>query len=396
MSNTLLTLLAQTENAVAETAGKTSEQLQSEMFTEHHGSYWFPEQASTFGQDLDWLYMLIFWVSLAFFAGMIGAMVYFVLKYRHRPGHEPEKSPSHNTALEIAWSVLPSFLLIWFFVDGARGFFDMRITPGDCEQIQVVAKQFDWTFYYPDGDSTPMSSGLHLVRNRPVEFVLESNDVLHSFFIPAFRQKQDVVPGRYTYVWAKPIKTGTFRLYCSEYCGESHSGMKSIVVVHETEAERKEATNYDWKGNSPRDNGERLFNMQCAGCHNPTDVKKTGPGLGGIWGKNETLDDGSSVLVDDNYFRESILEPNAKIVSGYARPSQMQNFTGKLSDQQILWLRIYTKSLSNITETIEEPVDPDAAGEPGDAAAEKADDAKADDAKADEEKSDEAKSDDGN
>ncbi len=393
----LLTLMAQTEKAVTGIAPETSGDLHSELFTEHHGSYWFPEQASSFASDIDWLYMLIFWVSLVFFAAIVGAMVYFVLKYRHRPGHVPQKSPSHNTALEIAWSVLPGFLLIWFFVDGATGFFDLRVTPGDAEQITVVAKQFDWTFYYPDGDSTPMETGLHLVRNQPVEFVLESNDVLHSFFVPAFRQKQDVVPGRYTYAWVKPVMTGTYRLFCSEYCGEGHSRMKTIVVVHETEAERKLATNYDWKGNSPRDNGERLFKMQCAGCHNATAEKKTGPGLGGIWGKNETLDNNSDVLVDDNYFRESLLEPNSKVVNGFSRPTQMQNFTGKLTDEQILWLRIYIKSLSNITETIEVPAVPGAVEASGDdkVGEATADDTKTADAKSDDDKAVDNKSDDG-
>jgi cytochrome c oxidase subunit 2 len=378
MSNSLFNLLAQAETAVTQMPGENAAQAQSKLFSEHHGSYWFPDQASTFAPAVDSLYMLIFWVSLVFFAGIVGAMLYFVLKYRHRPGHKPQKSPSHNTALEIAWSVLPGFLLIWFFVDGANGFFHMRVMPGDVEQIQVVAKQFDWTFYYPDGDS---STELHLVRNRPVQLVLESNDVLHSFFVPAFRQKQDVVPGRYTYTWVKPVKTGTFRLYCSEYCGDNHSNMKTIVVVHETAAERKAATNYDWKGNAPRDNGERLFKMQCAGCHNPTTEKKTGPGLAGIWGKDESLDNGSTVKVDDNYFRESLLVPNAKIVAGFARPSQMQNFTGKLTDEQILWLRIYIKSLSDITETIETPESPATEGggpAPAGSSPEKADDATGD------------------
>ena len=337
-------------NLLAQTDTGSGLNLKYPAPTVHEGTYWFPRSASTFAPDIDWLYMAIFWVSLVFFAAIVGAMVYFVVKYRHRPGHKPEPSPSHNTALEIAWSVLPGFLLIWFFVDGTRGFFDLRIPPGNAEQIQVVAKQFDWTFYYPDGDSTPNVDGLHLVRGRPVEFVLESQDVLHSFFIPAFRTKQDVVPGRYSTMWAQPTETGTFHLYCTEYCGDSHSMMKTTVTVHETEAERKAATEYLWGDNSPLKNGERLFKMQCAGCHNTDDVRKTGPGLGGIWGKTETLDNGTTITVDDNYFRESLLNPNAKIVEGYARPSQMISFQGKLTDEQILWLRIYVKSLSSVEE----------------------------------------------
>ena len=270
-------------------------------------------------------------------------MLLFVIKYRRRPGHQVEKSPSHNTALEIAWSVLPGFLLIWFFIDGANGFFKQRIVPGDAEQINVIAQQFNWVFIYPNGD---MSTELHLVQNQPVEFIMESRDVLHSFFVPAFRQKQDVVPGRYTSTWVKPTKTGTFRLYCSEYCGDSHSMMKTNVTVHTTHEERDAATAWLWEEKTPIENGKRLFNMQCSGCHNPTTEKKTGPGLAEIWGKTETMDDGSTVVVDDNYILESIINPNARIVAGYPRPSQMNSFDGKLSPDQLLWLRLYIKSLT--------------------------------------------------
>lgn len=326
------------------------------VYTEHSGSYWFPEQASTFARDVDWLFMLIFWVSLAFFAGIVGAMVYFVLKYRHRPGHNAEKSPSHNTALEIAWSVLPGFLLIWFFVDGAKGFFHQKTVPGDCEEIQVVARQFNWMFYYPDGDS---SDKLHVVVNRPVKLVLESEDVLHSFFIPEFRQKQDIVPGRYTYTWFKPIKTGRYRIYCSEYCGNDHSRMLSDVTVHETVESRKAATQWMWNEKPALENGQRLFSMQCSGCHAITAEKKTGPGFAGIWGKQETMDNGQQILVDDNYFRESILEPAKNVVAGFSRPTQMPSFQGKLSDEQIRWLRVYVKSLSNVAEETAAPQTPE-------------------------------------
>ncbi len=377
MINALALFLAQAESAeetaaaAAPAAASAASDPFADMFTEHHGSYWFPEQASSYAADVDSLYMLIFWISLFFFAGIVGAMVYFVVKYRARPGHKVEKSPSHNTALEIAWSVLPGFLLVWFFVDGTSGFFEQRISPGDCEEINVVAQQYQWTFYYPDGDSTPNESGLHLVRNRPVKFILESKDVLHSFFIPAFRQKQDAVPGRYTTTWVKPTKAGTFRLFCSEYCGEGHSLMKSGVVVHETEAERKAATQWEWGDKSPLQNGERLFKMQCSGCHNPTTEKKTGPGLAGIWGKVEEMNDGTTVTVDDNYFRQSLFKPSEHIVKGFTSPSQMTSFDGKLTDDQILWLRIYIKSLSNVKESVEETTDPDKAGadagEPGNA-----------------------------
>ena len=221
----------------------------------------------------------------------------------------------------------------------------MRVTPDNAEQIQVIARQFNWEFHYPNGDAT---TELHLVRNRPVEFVMESRDVLHSFFVPAFRQKQDVVPGRYTYTWVKPTKEGVYRLYCTEYCGDSHSLMKTNVTVHNTSEERDAATYYPWEDETPINNGKRLFNMKCSGCHNASDVPKTGPGLANIWGKEETLADGTKRLVDDNYFRNSLLNPGSEIVAGYA--NQMPSFQGKLNDDQIFWLRAYIKSLTPGTE----------------------------------------------
>jgi cytochrome c oxidase subunit 2 len=164
----LIAQTAQAETAVSADPAVETPDPHAELFLEHRGSYWFPEQASEFAPDIDSAFMLIFWVSAIFFFAIVTAMTVFVLKYRQRPGHKVEKSPSHNTALEIAWSVLPGFLLAWFFIDGARGFFEQRVVPADCEQINVVAKQYDWSFYYPDGDATPQSEGLHLVRNRPV------------------------------------------------------------------------------------------------------------------------------------------------------------------------------------------------------------------------------------
>ncbi len=347
-----LNLLAQTEDA-------GDGLIPPPPRTDHEGSYWFPENASTFANDVDSLFMLIFWVSLVFFAAIVGAMVYFVLKYRERPGHKVEKSPSHNTALEIAWSVLPGFLLVWFFVDGANGWFKQRIIPGDAEQIQVVGKQFSWEFYYPNGDVT---TDLHLVKNQPVEFVMESRDVLHSFFIPAFRQKQDLVPGRFTYTWVHPTKEGVFRLYCSEYCGDGHSLMKTNVKVHASHADRDAATFYNWEDGKPVDNGKRIFMLKCAGCHNPTEVKKTGPGLANIWGKERDFGGGDKLTVDENYFTESIRNPNARIVSGFSKPSQMTVFSeADISNEEMAWLRAYIRSLSGLGPQAE----PDAEAEEG-------------------------------
>jgi len=305
-------------------------------------SYWFPEQASSMAKNVDFLYMAIFWVSTVFFLMIVGVMCYFVIKYRRRPGIGPQPSSSHNTTIEILWSVLPSIILVWFFYQGAWDYLEYKFPPEDAEEIVVTGKKWDWTFTYPDGDQ---ASELHLVLDRPTKLVMRSEDVLHSFFVPAFRQKMDVVPGRYTYYFVKPIKDGIFRVFCTEYCGDNHSGMKTWCHVHKSDADRKAKTEWINKDHKAFENGERLFKLNCAGCHNVNGVAATGPALNTIWGAEESLIDGTKVKVDENYISESIKYPNAKVVAGYGPVSKMQTFEGKLSNQDIDYLIAYFKHL---------------------------------------------------
>lgn len=305
-------------------------------------SYWFPEQASSMAKNVDFLYMAIFWVSTVFFLMIVGVMCYFVIKYRRRPGIGPQPSSSHNTTIEILWSVLPSIILVWFFYQGAWDYLEYKFPPEDAEEIVVTGKKWDWTFTYPDGDQ---ASELHLVLDRPTKLVMRSEDVLHSFFVPAFRQKMDVVPGRYTYYFVKPIKDGIFRVFCTEYCGDNHSGMKTWCHVHKSDADRKAKTEWINKDHKAFENGERLFKLNCAGCHNINGVAATGPALNTIWGAEESLIDGTKVKVDENYISESIKYPNAKVVAGYGPVSKMQTFEGKLSNQDIDYLIAYFKHL---------------------------------------------------
>lgn len=321
---------------------KFNDHLNAEYVQEHSGSdlfwessYWFPEQASAFAEKVDFLYMAIFWISTVFFALIVGVMVYFIIKYRRKNGViAPQPSTSHNTAIEILWSVLPSIILVWMFYYGAEGFFDMRVATDDAEEIQVTARKWNWQFTYPNGD---VSDELHLVRNVPVKLVMRSDDVLHSLFVSAFRQKVDIVPGRYTYAYIVPTEEGKFRLACTEYCGDEHSRMRTLCQVHKTEAERKSSTEWIRTPGKPWLTGERLYKINCSGCHKVDGTAATGPALNLIWDKQggEILVDGSAVPVDRNYIRESILYPNAKIVQGYGPVSQMNSFDGKFSDQQI-------------------------------------------------------------
>ncbi len=313
--------------------------------------FWFPTKASAFAGDVDFLYNAIFWICAVFFAGIIGAMVYLCVKYRRRPGVGPLPSSSHNTVLELAWSILPSILLVWMFWEGARGYYESQVIPDDAEKIVVTARQFSWEFLYPDGDK---SDQLHLVEGRPVRLVMQSEDVLHSMYVAAFRQKKDIVPGRYTDLYFLPTKIGKYRLACAEYCGDGHSRMRTLCQVHEDDATRKASTIWIKSKYLPWKNGWRTFNMNCAGCHGIKDEVKTGPPLNQKWGEMETLTDGSTVKIDENYVRESILKPDAKIVANFS--NQMLSFDGKLLDSDILELIAFL-------EYLKQGGDPSAAGE---------------------------------
>lgn len=336
-------LLAQTSELRDLTRANNQGNPVPEAALVHHGSFWFPSTASSYAPQVDYLYMWIFVVSAIFFAIIVGAMIYFCIKYRRKNGViDPQPSPSHNTTVEILWSVLPSILLVYMFYAGAVGFFDMRIAKDDSEEIQVTARQWNWAFTYPDGD---VSGELHLVLDRPVKLVMRSDDVLHSLYISAFRQKMDVVPGRYTYAYLMPTKVGQFRLACSEYCGDEHSKMRTLCQVHTTDAERKASTQWITSLHKPWENGQRLYKINCSGCHKVNGEAATGPALNLIWAKDERLANGQTVQVDENYVRESILRPDAKIVEGFGPVTKMNSFQGKLNDKDIDYIITFLKYL---------------------------------------------------
>lgn len=308
--------------------------------------YWFPESASDFTPNVDWLFMFIFWVSLIFFAAIVGFMIHFCIKYRRKDGNmDTESSPSHNTNLEIAWSVGPSILLVVMFWYGAEGFFDMRIPRDDAEEIQVTASRWNWKFTYPDGDS---SSELHLVNGRPTVLVMQSEDVLHSMYIAAFRQKVDIVPGRYTYAYLMPNKEGEYRLACTEYCGQKHSKMRTMVTVHASDKRRKEDTEWIEAEYPAWQNGERIYKINCSGCHNKTNEAGTGPAFGNLWAKGEeVLEGGRKIKIDREYILNSIWEPGKDIVKGYGPVSKMNSFKGKLTQADVDQIIAYLQYLED-------------------------------------------------
>ncbi|MCO6043044.1 cytochrome c oxidase subunit II [Aeoliella sp. ICT_H6.2] len=280
--------------------------------------FWFGDSATATAENVDKVFGIITWICIAFFVLVVGMMIVFIVKYRARPGHVEQPSPSHNNALEIIWSVIPILLVALIFFLGFNGFMDMRTPPADSYDIQVIASKWNFTFQYPNGASSPV---LHVPPDRPVRLVQQSADVIHSLFIPAFRIKQDCVPGRYTYQWFTAHTPGEYDLFCAEYCGLDHSNMNSYVKVHESEAAFQEALaelskppvwGPDW--------GEKLWREKgCKTCHSNdgSAIVGGGPTWKDLWDKEETMADGSKVTVDHDYILESIRKPQAKIVGGY-------------------------------------------------------------------------------
>jgi cytochrome c oxidase subunit 2 len=308
--------------------------------------FWMPLDASVTVRAVDWLYDFLYWMSVISSVIILGAMAYFCVKYRaksRKANEVPEKSADHSTALEIAWSILPMFVVVAIFVWGFQGFVDLRTPPKGAMEIRATGQKWKWLFNYPGGmtDDT-----LHVPIDRPVRMVINSVDVLHSLFIPNFRVKMDAVPGRYTELWFQATKTGEFPVFCAEYCGTSHSDMMTRVVVHPPGGYEKwiESQSAEMLKLPPVELGKLLYEKQgCATCHTVDGSPKIGPTWKGTFGKQEQLADGSSVTVDENYIRESIVDPNAKIVQGFV-PS-MPTYQGKLKDKELDGIIAYIKSL---------------------------------------------------
>lgn len=306
-------------------------------------SFWFPNQGSTAAADVDWLYYFILWISTFFFVGVMIAMVYFVIKYRHKEGVAAEPSPHHNTPLEIIWTAIPSLIVLVIFYYGFVGYLDLTVKPSNTYQIHGGGQKWKWLFTYPNGH---VNQDLHVPMDKPTEVILSSEDVIHSLFIPNFRVKQDAVPGRYTRIWFQPTEPGEMDLFCAEYCGTEHSSMIAKVVVHppgEFEKWLIEAEAAEQNG-PPVEVGQKLYKTRgCAQCHSLDGSTGTGPTLKNLFGHPVELKSGESVEADENYIRESLLEPQAKVVTGFN--PVMPTFKGRLSDKQITALIEFIKTI---------------------------------------------------
>lgn len=306
-----------------------------------------PPAKSTLAEQTDTLFWFVHLSSLVLTVGLIAVIIYFVYKYRRKSEDEVTPLITHNNKLEVTWSVIPLVLVIIVFGWGYQVFLNQRVIPDDAYEIQVTAQMWTWQFTYQNGARS--NNELHVPADRPVKLIMNSNDVIHSFFVPDYRLKQDVVPGRYTEMWFNAPEPGESTIFCTEYCGDGHSDMLAEVIVHEQEDFEMWLAENESGGSKPEDLapaewGEQLTQeYACNTCHSTDGTQLTGPTWQGKFGSEEALSDGSTVTVDENYIRESILEPSAKVVEGF--PDVMNTYQGQLNDEQINAIIEYIKTL---------------------------------------------------
>lgn len=324
--------------------------------TTSKASFWLPPQASSVAGEVDSVFYFILILSTIFFVGIIAAMLVFMVQYRKRSDQDQTADISHNMPLEIVWTLIPTVLVFVIFFVAFRAWINMTVVPADALNVRVIASAYKWEFQYPRAgigtDPTSPQSTLVVPVNKPVKLTMISKDYLHSFYVPAFRIKRDVIPGRYSVIWFKAVKPGTYQVLCTEYCGTGHSTMLSKVRVLSAKQYRK------WVENGgdtvdpnagPVARGQFHFKKRgCNGCHSIDGTTMTGPSLAGIYGTsvNYTLQGGAGVKVgkrDDNYLRESILNSTAKIVKGFQ--PLMPVYKGQIKENQVADLIAYIKSL---------------------------------------------------
>ena len=327
-----------------------------------------PPAATEIASKVDDIYAFLLVGSLISFIILIGGMIYFVFKYKRQSGTDKTAYITHNHTAEFLWSFIPFVIFMFAFAWGWIVYHEMRDFPDNALEVHVVGKKWSWRIVYKNGkevNGTMDEKGnllpptMVVPFGRPVKVLMSSEKmnpkaddptdrpVLHSFFIPAFRVKQDVVPGRYTAIWFNASKLGEFQVFCAEYCGANHYGMQAKVRVVPLPEFETWLASEGVAGGSLADKGRDLFAGRgtCAACHSLDGRQVVGPTFKGLFGKDESLDDGSSVKVDETYLRESILEPNKKVVKGFSRPSAMPTFAGQLSDDDINALLEFIKTV---------------------------------------------------
>ncbi len=299
----------------------------------------WPQRASSMAGNVDALYIFLLIVSGMMTLLIFTALIYFAARYRHRRG-VPAEQIEGSIPLELTWSIIPMCVFMAIFLWSAVVFFHLRTPPRDSTEVYVVAKQWMWKLEHAEGQRE--INELHVPVGRDVKLIMTSQDVIHSFFVPDFRMKQDVVPGRYTVAWFRATKPGTYHLFCTQYCGTQHSSMIGYIIV--MEPAQYEAWMSGGSTGPLSATGEKIFaELGCSTCHR-SDGQGRGPNLQGVFGRPVALEDGRTVTADENYLRECILDPGAKRVKGF-QPI-MPTFQGLVSEEQLNALVAYVKSLS--------------------------------------------------
>jgi cytochrome c oxidase subunit 2 len=297
------------------------------------------------------MYYAVLGLSAFFFIGITIAVVYFVVKYRHRPGHKPQPSAAHNDALEITWTVIPTIISVFLFYYGWRTYVKVVTPPNKAVEINTLAWRWSWQFTHSNGVK---DRDLHVPVGTPVRLVMTSKDVLHAFYAPAMRVKQDIVPRRYTYAWFLATKPGTYRLTCAEYCGTDHSqmgiteeGRRAVVVVHEPGRYEQYLADEYARSNQlpPVELGQKVYEKNCTSCHTLDGSIKVGPSFKGAFGTTVPIAGGPAVPMNETYVRESILSPSAKTHQGFPAGT-MPSFEGQLKEKEIEGLIAFIKSLA--------------------------------------------------
>jgi cytochrome c oxidase subunit II len=295
-----------------------------------------PEAASTQAEAIEPLFQAHFLVIAFLFAFIMVIMLYAVVVFRRRPGDDSDGPHIHgHTGLEIAWTVLPIIIVVGFGIYGLILFREVVAKQDNEMVVSVTAQQWAWSFEYPDAEVK--SNRLVLPVDQPILFEMESKDVIHSFWVPEFRVKQDVVPGSVMPLRITPTEIGTYRLVCAEICGQNHAGMiAEVEVVSQADFEQFLLDSaFRYADMTPEDRGEQFYTqLGCAGCHSPDGTARVGPTWQGIYLREVQLDDGTTVIADDEYIRNSILNPNAQIVQGFSANGMPPTFAAQIDELQ--------------------------------------------------------------
>lgn len=312
----------------------------------------FPDQASTVARDVDLLYFFMIAVTGAAVVVVCSAILYFAVRYRRRSDSDWPTGEEPHHAIEYVWIIVPFFVFMVMFFWGAKLYFHTSRPPDGALDVYVTGRQWMWKFQHVGGQSE--INALHVPVGRPVRLIMASEDVIHSMYFPAFRTKMDVLPNRFTVTWFEATRAGRYHLFCTEYCGTLHSGMIGEVTVMEPDEYQKWLAGGATEGSLSSEGKKAFETYACNTCH-MTGNQARGPDLAALFGSRRSLRDGRTVVADENYIRESITNPQAKIVAGYE--PIMPTFQGQLNEAQLMQLVAYVKSLraTGGTEPVESP-----------------------------------------